>query len=157
MFIWDTDTFSEYLREQGRSGDAPITLRLSQVTREEVALTVVTISEVMAGMLNLLGRMEKVEKQEAGFAALRHAFDALQDFPLLDYDAAAHAVFGGFSAEVRRVGRADCQIAAIALARGYTVVTANTRHFARIPGVVFADWTRPAFGATDNKNPSDKG
>jgi len=144
VYIWDTDTFSEYLREAGKNAtDAPITRRLSQIKREQVAITVITVSEVMSGMLNLLTQLEKVGKQEAGFAALRHAFEALQDFPLLDYDAAAHTRFKIFSASVRRTGRADCQIAAIAIERGDTVVTRNVRHFAQIPGVRFTDWTRP--------------
>lgn len=144
MYIWDSDTFSDYLREAGETGnDAPITFRLSQVKREEVAITVVTIGEVMSGMLNLLTQLEKVGKQEAGFAVLRHAFEALQDFPLLDYGAAAHTRFQTFSASVRRTGRADCQIATIAIERGDTVVTQNVRHFAQIPGVRFTDWTRP--------------
>ncbi len=144
MHIRDSDTFSDYLREAGKAGaDAPITFRLSLVKREDVAITVVTVGEVMSGMLNLLTQLEKAGKAEAGFATLRHAFEALQDFPLLDYYTAAHTRFQNFSAPVRRTGRADCQIAAIAIERGDTVVTKNVRHFAQIPGVRFTDWTRP--------------
>jgi tRNA(fMet)-specific endonuclease VapC len=40
------------------------------------------------------------------------------------------------------IGIEDALIGATALARGLTVVTANTRHFKRIPGLVVEDWTR---------------
>ncbi|HEX4198875.1 MAG TPA: type II toxin-antitoxin system VapC family toxin [Caulobacteraceae bacterium] len=42
------------------------------------------------------------------------------------------------------IGPYDALIAGQALARGWTVVTANTREFARIGGLNVIDWTAPA-------------
>ncbi|HZC17647.1 MAG TPA: type II toxin-antitoxin system VapC family toxin [Caulobacteraceae bacterium] len=42
------------------------------------------------------------------------------------------------------IGAYDALIAGQALARGWTVVTANTREFARIDGLNVIDWTAPA-------------
>lgn len=39
------------------------------------------------------------------------------------------------------IGPYDLLIAAQALRRGATLVTANTREFARVPGLVLQDWT----------------
>jgi tRNA(fMet)-specific endonuclease VapC len=41
------------------------------------------------------------------------------------------------------IGAYDLLIAGQALARGWTVVTANTREFARVPGLALEDWSRP--------------
>ena len=38
------------------------------------------------------------------------------------------------------LGDADLRIAAIALARGLTVVTGNIRHFQRVPGLQVENW-----------------
>ena len=38
------------------------------------------------------------------------------------------------------IGELDTQIAAQALAEGLTLVTHNTRHFARVPGLRLEDW-----------------
>lgn len=63
------------------------------------------------------------------------------DFDLADADAAAVV-----RAELRRnrqgIGSYDALIAGQALAKGWTVVTANTREFARIKGLSVVDWTR---------------
>ena len=44
----------------------------------------------------------------------------------------------------RTIGAYDLLIAGQALARGWTVVTANTHEFARIDGLNVIDWTAPA-------------
>jgi tRNA(fMet)-specific endonuclease VapC len=52
--------------------------------------------------------------------------------------------FGRLRALLRRGGQLitdfDLAIAATALAHGLTVVTHNTRHFSRIPGLLLDDW-----------------
>jgi tRNA(fMet)-specific endonuclease VapC len=43
----------------------------------------------------------------------------------------------------KRIGGFDTLIAGQALNRGWTLVTANTREFARVPGLTLEDWSRP--------------
>ena len=143
LYLLDTDTFSEYLNENTLPlSDAPLTRRIAALAPGQVVVCAVTLAEVMRGMLNLLQRMEKAGKDAVGYAALMHADADIHRFPILPYTDDAHAHFAGFAPSVRRLGRADCQIAAIALANNYTVVTRNTRYFAQIPDVVIEDWTR---------------
>lgn len=48
------------------------------------------------------------------------------------------------------IGPQDILIAAICLSRGCTLVTSNTREFARIPGLLIEDWLKPSI-------PTEKG
>ena len=142
VYLLDTDTFSEYLNEATLlDADAPITRKIAALAPGQVIVCVVTFAEVMRGMLNLLQRMEKANKDAVGYAALARADFGIHRFVIAPYTDEAHTHFAGFAPAVRRLGRPDCQIAAIALANNYTVVTRNTRHFAQIPGIVFEDWT----------------
>jgi tRNA(fMet)-specific endonuclease VapC len=64
---------------------------------------------------------------------------------ILSFDAedAAHA--GDIRAVLEKngtpIGPYDCLIAAQARRRGATLVTANSREFARVPGLLLTDWT----------------
>jgi tRNA(fMet)-specific endonuclease VapC len=58
-------------------------------------------------------------------------------------DAAAEkagALRAGLASSGTPTGPYDAQIAAIALSRGLTVVTHNTREFARVEGLRWEDW-----------------
>lgn len=63
-------------------------------------------------------------------------------------DLAAAQAFGFAKALLQRAGLpladADLIIASVAIAEGATVVTGNTRHFGRLPGVQIEDWSRPS-------------
>lgn len=48
--------------------------------------------------------------------------------------------FGLLKAELETSGNADLLIAATALEHGMTLVTGNTKHFARIPGLQLENW-----------------
>lgn len=77
------------------------------------------------------------------------AYDLLLDIvrdlnrvSILRYDDDANQIFRAWPASLKRAGSQDCRIAAVALANGFTVVTSNTKHFAKI-GVSYEDWTLP--------------
>lgn len=131
------------MREQIFDGsNKPITVRIVRAEPRSIVISMVTVSEMMKGVLNLLQRMEKVGRDVAGFEEMDRFYRAWQIFPIAPHTEEAHALFSAFSPAVRRIGRPDCQIAAIAIASDYTVVTRNVRHFAQIPGAVYEDWTR---------------
>ena len=66
------------------------------------------------------------------------------DLPSVPFDDAAAECCGEIRAALVRqgqpIGPYDLQIAAIALARGFTVVTNNTHEFIRVPGLTVEDW-----------------
>jgi tRNA(fMet)-specific endonuclease VapC len=155
-YVLDTDTFTAFFYESIKQPDtAPITTRIAALGPGAVSVTIVTVTETMRGMLNLLQRMEKVGKDAQGFADFERAYQTLRRFPVVSFTSEAQDYFSAFTPAIRRIGRPDCQIAAIALAGEFIVVTANTKHFAQIPGVVYEDWTRQSSDVTLEASTSD--
>ncbi|NDB69354.1 MAG: type II toxin-antitoxin system VapC family toxin [Methylocystaceae bacterium] len=101
-----------------------------------IFLSAIVFHELMYGAANSLRRAENEEK-----IALFIASGSIQLIPF-DEDAAATAA--AIRAKLRRsgepIGPYDLLIAAQALLRGATLITANTREFMRIPGLVVTDW-----------------
>jgi tRNA(fMet)-specific endonuclease VapC len=68
----------------------------------------------------------------------------LRELPSLPFSGQATQQFGDIRAHLARqgtpIGPYDMQIAAIALAHELTLVTHNTREFARVPGLQLEDW-----------------
>ena len=79
---------------------------------------------------------------------------ALQRFlaplEIADFDLAAAMVYGRVRDKLERAGKPigplDTQIAAHALALGVTLVSNNTREFARVSGLSLENWAEPAGG-----------
>jgi tRNA(fMet)-specific endonuclease VapC len=69
-----------------------------------------------------------------------------RDLTILDYTDADAKAAGEIRAELERkgtrIGEYDTLIAGQALARGLTLVTANTREFHRVKGLHVEDWTQ---------------
>lgn len=105
---------------------------------EEFFLSVITASELLHGVHRAA---------DPDVRARRSAFveAVLERFPLLPVDLAvarAHAqLWAGLMAEGRIIGPHDLWLAATCLAHGLTMVTANVREFARVPGLVVESWT----------------
>jgi len=76
------------------------------------------------------------------YEELRLLYSQLYRFNVLPFTYEADMVFSAIPQSIRRAGVNDCRIAAIAIAHGYLLVTANTRHFSKIPGLKIEDWTR---------------
>lgn len=77
---------------------------------------------------------------------LRKAYETrvLPALEVLAFDAECAEVYGGLRARLEkkgeRLGEADLMIAAIALHHGLTLVSGNTRHFSRVPGLALVNW-----------------
>jgi len=73
--------------------------------------------------------------------ALRHFLEPLE---IADFDQVAAEAYGRLRNILERdgtpIGPLDTQIAAHALALGITLVTNNTREFARVPGLRLENW-----------------
>ena len=130
-FALDTDTCSAYMKRP-----AGLAHRFIQYSGR-LAIASVVMAELRAGAhlrpdpTRLLGKID----------------DLLIDVAVLDFDAACADAYGRLRGETSRLGATvaplDLMIAAVAIVHDRTLVTHNTAHFARIPGLRLADWLSP--------------
>jgi predicted nucleic acid-binding protein len=133
MYLLDTDILSNLLR---RTPSTTLIAKLAAVSPEQQFTSSITLGELVYGArrLGIPGRalLERLEQT------------LLPHLPVLPFDAAAARRYGELRAELDRqgtpIGDADLRIAAMALARGLTVVTGNLRHFQRVPGLPVENW-----------------
>jgi tRNA(fMet)-specific endonuclease VapC len=129
--LLDTNIISYALRPQNQS----LANRLhAAMVDEYVAISVATRAGIRAGQY----RMTAQDKR-------RTAIDQLLDvLPVLVWTAQAADIYGETHTLLMKkgqpIGIMDVQIAAHALAENLILVTHNTRHFERIPGLKLEDW-----------------
>lgn len=131
MFLFDTDVVSLLMK-----GDPPRELirRLAHCPPETQHTTVITVGELFYGAYRSQRGAELFPKIE----------QVLRNLSILSFNRSAAKVYGSVRAKLEAAGTplatADLQIAAIALARGLTLVTGNIGHFSRVPGLTVEDW-----------------
>ncbi|MXX10655.1 MAG: type II toxin-antitoxin system VapC family toxin [Nitrospira sp. SB0677_bin_15] len=116
---------------------------LAQRQQEDFFLSVVTVSELLHGV-HRAAQSEVRAKRSAFVEAL------LARFPLLPIDLAiarAHAqVWAELAIAGKIIGPNDLWLAATGLAHDLSVVTANVREFACVPGLAIEIWGEFADG-----------
>lgn len=130
-FCFDTDVLSAVMRR-----DPPLHLlrRLAATPQDEQFTTAITLGELLYGA------------SRRGSETLAHRVRDLVEpaITVLAFDAWAAEVYAPLRAELERAGmkldEPDLRIASIALSRDLTLVTGNTRHFPRIPGLRVENW-----------------
>lgn len=128
MRILDTDHCIEILR-----GREEIILKRRGIY-DEVATTIITACELYYGAAKSAKPLENKRAVDAFLKTLR----------VLGMDQHAAQFFGLFKVELEKMGRcladADMMIGAIARAHNAIVITGNTRHFERMPGLTLENW-----------------
>jgi len=122
--------------ERGRLDLEP---HVARHREEEAFLSVVTASELLHGV-------HRATRPDV--RARRSAFveGILERFPLLSVDLACARTHAQLWADLRQagalIGPHDLWLAATCVAHGLTMVTANVREFARVPGLELEAWTQ---------------
>lgn len=94
------------------------------------------------------GRMDYLLKAATSTDLLRaqsllvRTEELLEQIIIVPFDAAAAMQFDQLllARSLRKIGRADLLISAIALANRATLVTRNLRHFKQVPGLKLENW-----------------
>jgi tRNA(fMet)-specific endonuclease VapC len=103
-----------------------------------ICVSSVVLHELWYGAAKSARRESNTERMRA---FLSGPFEIL---PWDDADArAAGEVRAELESEGRMIGAYDALIAAQAVRRGITLVTANVREFRRVDGLMWEDWARP--------------
>ncbi len=133
LYMLDTNAASQALR-----GVAAVDARLQALAPGQWCISAVTCSEMRYGIAR---RPEAVRLHRVVDEFLRIA-------PTLAWDAAAANAHGTLRAHLKTIGSPigdfDEMLAAHALVAGAVMVTDNTRHFARVPGLTVENWLRTA-------------
>ncbi len=143
MYLLDTDTLSNYLKE-GRN-NAALTTRIVSQPRDSIFISIVTVEEILAGILSEInkarGKPRNPQRLMRWHDFLQRMLDALTRFQTLPFNEAAEQAFQSIPPPLRRLHSRDCHFAAIALANRSVVITANIRHFQSTPSLECEDWT----------------
>lgn len=102
---------------------------------EEIALSTIALFELWYGV-------ENSKRWEDNARILRAFLESISVVPFDSDDArAAGELRGTLVAKGTLIGPYDLLIAAHALRRGATLVTANTREFAKVPCLIWENWS----------------
>ena len=127
-YMLDADTVSYALRGQGQ-----VAARLLAHQPSDVCISAITLAELNFGAD--VRRSQKIRRAIRSFA---------RDVAVLPFDEASAERFGvvaaALSSRGQPIGVYDTLVAAQALSMGLTVVTNNTRHFRRVPGLTVENW-----------------
>ena len=129
MVCADTDFIADL--DRGRAG-AITKLDELEERSETLYTTAINIAELYQGAhasknsSNALGRIEKI----------------IARFSILDLDFDSAKLWGKFAEQLKSkpIGELDLFIASIAIANKQTLLTRNTKHFERVPGLTVESW-----------------
>src|SRR5512136_708413 len=135
MFLLDTNIISELIRKQPNSC---LLERMYDVPDASLYTASVCAMELRFGAL-------RVPNSEALWAKIqKRILTRIQILPFGYKEAMKAAeLLAVLYASGRPVGIEDTMIASTALTNGFIVVTANTDHFSRIPGLQSENWLLP--------------
>lgn len=127
-YLLDTNIVSYALRAEGN-----VIGHIGRHRRSILAISVISLAELRFGW------------QRSGSSKLRSAITEFCDtMTVLDFDRAAAESFADLAADLvtrgTPIGTQDAMIAGHALAAKRTLVTHNTKHFSKVPGLKIEDW-----------------
>jgi predicted nucleic acid-binding protein len=103
----------------------------SLLGEEECAISVITMSELLHGVLRAGGATRARRR-----AFVEHVIAGMRAIPITEPVARVHAdIWADLSGRGEPIGAHDLWIAATALAHGLGLATRNASHFDRVPGL----------------------
>lgn len=137
MKILDTNTLTHLFESHPR-----VVARYEQETAE-IAMTVVSRIEILQERFTRVLKAADGQELRRAQQRLDRTAESLDGIPnVLPVDDAAAEEFDRLrqNKKLRKIGRADLLIAAIALANRATVITRNVRDFRQVPGLQVENW-----------------
>ncbi len=135
-FMFDTDTCISLLDGREPEKQRNILARMDNLQPADVALSSITVSELMFGAENGQHRKTNLEALEL----------FLLDLQVVPFDLAAAREAGAVRAALEkagnRIGAMDTLIAAHAKSLRLTVITNSAVHFGKVKGLKMENWSR---------------
>lgn len=132
-YLFDTDHIVALLRN-----DASVRSRIASLLDDvELSTSVITAAELFYGAHGARDSARRAEE----------ARRFLADVDVLGLDLEGAEIYGRLKAQLRAEGQLiadnDLYIASIALRHGLVLLTGNTRHYERLPGLRIENWLPP--------------
>ena len=132
MFLFDTDIITNILK---KNPSKPLLERLALVPKTEQYISTITVSEIVYGAVKSSRPAYHLKNLESVL---------LPSVNVVGFDSKAAYVCGHLRAELEKKGLpldlADLEIAAIAIAGNFILITGNTKHFERVPDLNLENW-----------------
>jgi len=130
MYLIDTNIIIYSLK-----GVPEVVEHFRRTAEQPKAISVITYGELMYGAM-------KSARTQENLARVRRVAEI---FPVIEVSRGVMETFSALKAELEgrgtRLDDLDIVIAATALVLGSRLVTRNTKHFRRVPGLEIEDWT----------------
>jgi tRNA(fMet)-specific endonuclease VapC len=134
MFLLDTNILSELMKKRPSSN---LVEKLNAVPLATLCTASVCVMEMRYGALRVPNGEDLWSKIQERILSKLRVMNFTYKEALKAADILSHLHSSG-----KPIGVEDIMIASIALSNGLVVVSANTRHFERIPGLTLQNWLR---------------
>jgi tRNA(fMet)-specific endonuclease VapC len=138
MDLWVLDTDSLTLLYRGHES---VCRRARAHAKNELAVTIVTVEEVLTGWYAQIRRATDDDQLCGAYRALQDALEFISQVRVLPFDLKAAQRYRELGALKPRTGTNDLRIAAIVLENDGILVTRNSRDFGDISGLRLEDWS----------------
>jgi tRNA(fMet)-specific endonuclease VapC len=142
VILLDTDHLS-VLNRPGTSGAESLMARIEAASDERVTITIISVVEQFRGWASEINRAKDIAQEVRSYSGLSRFVEILRGMTVIPFDAAAAVEFERLRGQKLRIGTMDLKIAAIALANGALLLSANLRDYRKVPGLRVEDWLRP--------------
>jgi tRNA(fMet)-specific endonuclease VapC len=139
-FLFDTDHISIRQRKT-RPDSSNIQAHVALHLAVDFAYSIVSFGEQTRGANAHVKAARRPAEVVQRYSLLEMVLNDYATMTVLPFDAAAASVFSSLATVRGKVGTMDLRIASIALSRGLTLLTRNTRDFGRVPNLFTEDWT----------------
>jgi tRNA(fMet)-specific endonuclease VapC len=139
MILLDTDHIT-ILGYPENAAHGRLIARMRSAANEEFATTIITVEERMRGWLAAIKRRREFVEQVFPYEQLHGLQTFFRDWHVVRFDEAAASRATQLRKAKIRIGTPDLKIAAIALAHGAVLLSANCRDFERVPDLVVENW-----------------
>jgi tRNA(fMet)-specific endonuclease VapC len=138
MILLDSDHLSVLL--DLRDAKRPTLVARLEAAGDDIGIPLPCVEEQLRGWLAEIRRVRDPHKQTTPYVRLAKLLDFLRDWAIAPWDQRAADQFVQLQALKLRIGTQDQKIAAVAMAAGALLLSANLRDFEQVSGSQVEDW-----------------
>jgi len=136
LYVLDTDHVSLSQREH-----VAVLQRMVEVSKNFLAVTIVTVEEQIKGRFKLIKRASKGQQLVQAYTDLQATLAYFNTIKVLPFNETANAYYETLRQQKIRIGTQDLRIASIVLSSNGILVTRNRKDFSKVPDLAMEDWS----------------